>query len=128
MGYRTYLLLEKPGEIKFDTDIAYNFETKLVILNNYCLGKVYFNDLPEPLYDKHIPAIWFNADGAESGEMTVAVMLDILNDLKTVKMQPTEDTSNPWWKFSWHDLKEKLDFLVEQGKLSLDDYITFSVF
>jgi hypothetical protein len=111
MGYRTHLTLRVPGQPQ-TVGTFKNMPTEVYLLSNYCIGKVYFNELPEELeqvYDQYPEeySLFFRDDGeSDDGEIHIGLLLAFCKRIKEEQAGKTTDeiAMLPDWLYIGVDL------------------------
>lgn len=148
MGYRTHLTLSIPGEDKLlilkgsakvgnaevEQIITQKFPTNIMLLNNECIGKVYFYELPEELliqeiYKEDDSPIWFN-EYTEDGEIHVGAFIKLLKTIEKIQKKglSEEQIEDNWYLVKEEKLIENLEFWLSAGIISKDTTIKFEVY
>lgn len=130
MGIRTHLTLKKPQRQIYIKEIEKEVNTYICYLENYCIGKAYFNDIPyidgETIY---LTSLWYN-EYADNGEIKVKDIITLLNFVKTTNKLENQETSNnhnAWLKNDFSKLEEKLKILLDAQLIEKEDYVQFEV-
>lgn len=149
MSYRTYLDLRIQGEkqllvlrgkeklksnpeVEIEVIKTEKFPTEIILLDNYCIGKLFFDDLPDELQPEEIRidykedyAIWF-LENTDNGEIKVDYLINILENLES---RPEVEEGNKdyrdWLQFKDVGLLNKLKFWISANIISPTDVVKF---
>ena len=134
MGYRTYLNLKIPGEPQTIGTFK-NMPTEIILIDNYCIGKIYFNELPEELEKvvedyEHI-APFFIREYTDDGEILVGLLLNICKRIQQEQKDKTENeiAELPGWFATGVDpIVRRLKQALKENLIQTDDWVQFECY
>lgn len=149
MSHRTYLDLRIQGEkqllvlrgkeklksnpeVEIEVIKTEKFPTEIILLDNYCIGKLFFDDLPEELQPEEIRidykedyAIWF-LENTDNGEIKVDYLIKILENLESrPEVEEGNKDHRDWLQFKDVGLLNKLKFWISANIISPTDVVKF---
>lgn len=146
MGYRTHLNLHIQGENKLlvlrgkgqfengsvEQIVTKKFPTNILLLNNYCIGKYYFDELPESLKQKELeiesPYIFTYESTNDFGEISVETLIAILKKKNKINKE-TKNTNFEWYYLDEdNELLNDLNFWMSAGIITPHSIIKFEVY
>ena len=132
MGYRTYLTLIIEGTPQTVGSFK-DAPTSVYLIANYCLGKIYFNALPDELDEvtcsPETESIHFNDEGnSDDGEIPAVALLALCKTIKEKREStPKEnwDTLDDWYWFDPTELIKVLVTALVEKLIQPDTYVQF---
>lgn len=132
MGYRTHLTLKKQTKDTYIKKLNEYHATFVYLLNNYCIGKVYFNEFPLlPNGEKiEFDDLYFVGEYTNNGEITVKTLLETLKTLRDNKEEYLSSNHKDhyainWYKEDYSKLIARLELFLEKELVKETDWIQF---
>jgi len=134
MGYRTYLNLKIPGEPQTIGTFK-NMPTEIILIDNYCIGKIYFNELPEELekviedYETMYPL--FIREYTDDGEILVGLLLNIFERIQQEQKDKTKNEIAElpdWFTTGINPIVRILKQALEENLIQTDDWVQFECY
>jgi hypothetical protein len=136
MGYRTHLTLTVPGQPQ-TVGTFKDMPTDVYLLQNYCIGKVYFNELPEELeqiHDEHPEeySIYFKDNGnSDDGEIQIGLLLAFCKRIKEEQAGKTADeiaVLPDWLDIGVDHIMDVLEKALKEALVHPTDVIYFECY
>ena len=134
MGYRTHLNLKIPGEPQTIGTFK-NMPTEIILIDNYCIGKIYFNDLPEELekvienYEHMYPLSI--EEYTDDGEILVGLLLNMCERIQQEQKDRTENEIAglpDWFDTGFDPIARVLKQALEENLIQTDDWVQFECY
>lgn len=134
MGYRTYLNLKISGEPQ-TVGTFKNMPTEVVLIDNYCIGKIYFNELPEELekvvedYETMYPLSI--KEYTDDGEILVGLLLNICERIQQEQKGKTENEIAElpdWFDTDFDSIARILKQALEENLIQADGWVQFECY
>lgn len=134
MGYRTHLNLKIPGEPQTIGTFK-NMPTEVILIDNYCIGKIYFNRLPEELekvvedYDHMYPLS--TREYTDDGEILVGLLLNICERIQQEQKDKTENEIAElpdWFATGFDSIARILKQALKENLIQEHDCVQFECY
>lgn len=130
MGIRTYLNLKIKGKPQ-DIGKFKNLPTDVYLLDNICLGKTYFDALPDELEelidnksDDSGENLLYYYEYSNGGEIRIDALIALIDAIE-LKMSLSDDNEEPWYNITLKPVRDKLQEYLDAGIITEQDFVTY---
>lgn len=124
MGYRTHVSIRVEGKPQ-DVGPFKGLPTEVLIVDNYTIGPVFFDDVPEELAEILDEGCWYNKEGTDEGEIRVDTFLAFSKKLETMQ---EESDHRSWGGYTLKPVADAIVKAIGAGILSMNHYVTYEAY